>query len=197
MLEGPSLSFSFPVKKSQLLSHFSHVRLCATPSLGFSRQEHWSGLPFPSPMHNSEKWKWSRSAMSDSWRPHELQPMGTLRPWDFPGKSIGVGCHCLLRRSLKGLSWSSFNHLYYTANASPHTLLAAFQCLPHLFTWVFPGLTKPQLNSSWKGREQSLGKCRSARSFILLGAEYIPYFSKHYYPLCLSSQRGGSDSSDS
>ena len=41
-----------------LLSHFSHVRLCATPQtaahqaspfLGFSRQEHWSGLPFPSP----------------------------------------------------------------------------------------------------------------------------------------------------
>ena len=41
-----------------LLSHFSRVRLCATPemaahqappSLVFSRQEHWSGLPFPSP----------------------------------------------------------------------------------------------------------------------------------------------------
>ena len=27
----------------------------AAPSLGFSRQEHWSGLPFPSPMHESEK----------------------------------------------------------------------------------------------------------------------------------------------
>ena len=26
-------------------------------SLGFSRQEHWSGLPFPSPMHESEKRK--------------------------------------------------------------------------------------------------------------------------------------------
>ena len=47
-----------------LLSRFSRVRLCATPqtaahqappSLGFSRQEHWSGLPFPSPMHESEK----------------------------------------------------------------------------------------------------------------------------------------------
>ena len=46
-----------------LLSRFSRVRLCATPemaahrappSLGFSRQEHWSGLPFPSPMHESE-----------------------------------------------------------------------------------------------------------------------------------------------
>ena len=27
----------------------------APPSPGFSRQEHWSGLPFPSPMHDSEK----------------------------------------------------------------------------------------------------------------------------------------------
>ena len=46
-----------------LLSRFSRVRLCTTPQiaahqapppLGFSRQEHWSGLPFPSPMHESE-----------------------------------------------------------------------------------------------------------------------------------------------
>ena len=27
----------------------------ASLSLGLSRQEHWSGLPFPSPMHESEK----------------------------------------------------------------------------------------------------------------------------------------------
>ena len=27
----------------------------APPSLGFSRQEHWSGLPFPSPMQETEK----------------------------------------------------------------------------------------------------------------------------------------------
>ena len=90
-----------------LLSHFSRVQLCATPhmaahqaplSLGFSRQEHWSGLPFPSPMHESGKWKWSRSAMSDSSQPHGLQPTRLLRPWDFPGKSTGVGCHRLLRR---------------------------------------------------------------------------------------------------
>ena len=49
-----------------LLSRFSCVRLCVTPetaahqaplSLGFSGQEHWSGLPFPSPMHESEKSK--------------------------------------------------------------------------------------------------------------------------------------------
>ena len=83
-----------------MLSHFSRVRLCATlwtaahqapPSLGFSRQEPWSGLPFPSPMHESEKWKWSRSVVSDPQRRHGLQPTRLLHPWDFPGKSTGVG----------------------------------------------------------------------------------------------------------
>ena len=70
----------------------------ASPSLGFSRQEHWSGLPFPSPMHESERWKRSRSVVFDSYRPRGLEPNRFLRPWDFPGKSIGVGCHCLLRK---------------------------------------------------------------------------------------------------
>ena len=69
------------------------------PSLGFSRQQHWSGLPFPSPVHESEKWKWSRSVVSDSSRPHGLQPTRLIHPWDFPGKSTGVGCHCLLQFS--------------------------------------------------------------------------------------------------
>ena len=56
-----------------LLSRFGRVRLCATPqmaahqappSLGFSRQEHWSGLLFPSPVRETEKWKGSRSGSS-------------------------------------------------------------------------------------------------------------------------------------
>ena len=50
----------------QLLSRFSRVQLCGTPqtaaheaplSLAFSRQEHWSELPFPPPMHESESEK--------------------------------------------------------------------------------------------------------------------------------------------
>ena len=72
-------SNSTPLPKASLLllllSHFSRVRLCVTPekaahqaplSLEFSKQEHWSGPPFPSLMHESEKWKWSRSVVSDS-----------------------------------------------------------------------------------------------------------------------------------
>ena len=74
----------FPCNKVMLLlllSCFSSVRLCATPktaahqappSLGFSRQERWSGLPFPSPMHESKKWKWNRLVASDSLWPHGL-----------------------------------------------------------------------------------------------------------------------------
>ena len=52
-------------------------------------------------MHESEKQKWSRSAVSDSSRSHGLQPIRLLHPWDFPGKSTGVGCHCLLWRILE------------------------------------------------------------------------------------------------
>ena len=50
-------------------------------------------------MHESEKWKWSCSVVSDSSRPHGLQPTRLLHPWDFPGKSTGVGCHCLLQHN--------------------------------------------------------------------------------------------------
>ena len=87
-----------------LLSPFSRVRLCGTPetaahqappSLGFSRQEHWSGLPSPSPMHESEREV--AQLCQDSQRPHGLQPTRLLRPWDYPGKSTGVGCHCFRR----------------------------------------------------------------------------------------------------
>ena len=71
-----------------LLRHFSCVRLCVTPqmaahqaplSLGFSRQEHCSGLPFPSPMHESE----SESEVAQSY-PTLSDPMDC----SLPGSSV-------------------------------------------------------------------------------------------------------------
>ena len=53
-----------PPMHAWVLSRCSRVRLSATPwtaacqappSMGFSRQEYWSGVPFPSPMHESEE----------------------------------------------------------------------------------------------------------------------------------------------
>ena len=79
------------------LTHFSsaqslsHVQIFLTPWIAATRPP----CPSPSPMHESEKWKWSRSVMSDPQRPHGLQPSRLLHPWDFPGRSTGVGCHCL------------------------------------------------------------------------------------------------------
>ena len=88
-----------------LLSRFSRVWLCATPqtaahqappSLGSSRQKHWSGLPFPSPMHESEKWR-EVVQPCPTQQPHGLQFTRLLHPWEFLGKSTGVGWHCLLQ----------------------------------------------------------------------------------------------------
>ena len=73
-----------------LLSHFSHVRLCATPemaahqappSLGFSRQEHWSGLPFPSPnrMLLSHKKEWNNATRGNTDEPGDYHPKWSKR----------------------------------------------------------------------------------------------------------------------
>ena len=37
--------------------------------------------------------------MSDSSRPHGLQPTRLLRPWDFPGKSTGVGYYLIIKKN--------------------------------------------------------------------------------------------------
>ena len=61
-------------------------------------------------MHESEKWKWSRSVVSDPQQPHGLQPTRLLRPRDFPGKSTGVVCHCLLQELTHTHKRHSFHH---------------------------------------------------------------------------------------
>ena len=66
-----------------LLSRFSRVRLCATPetaahqappSLGFSRQEHWSGLPFCMKVQSESEVAQSCPTLSD---PTDCSPPGS------------------------------------------------------------------------------------------------------------------------
>ena len=94
----------------------------ALPSLGFFRQEHWSGLAIA---FSDETMDWfkigkgvhqgcilssclltymqssssvSHSIISDSLQPYGLWPTRLLCPWDSPGKNTGVDCHFLLQR---------------------------------------------------------------------------------------------------
>ena len=70
------------------------------PGILQARTLEWVAISF------SNAWKWKLTVKSLSRvRPsatHGLQPTRLLHPWDFPGKSTGVGCHCLLRNTALG-----------------------------------------------------------------------------------------------
>ena len=81
-----SLVVSLPAKKRSLYSSCWALLLSQgvrAPPSGLSTLFNWK----------KERRKWSRSVVSDSLRPHGLQPTRLLCPWDFPGKSTGVGRH--------------------------------------------------------------------------------------------------------
>ena len=68
------------------------------PGILQARILEWIAISF------SNAWKWKVKVKSLSrvrlLVTHGLQPTRLLYPWDFPGKSTGVGCHCLLRNPL-------------------------------------------------------------------------------------------------
>ena len=81
-------------------------------------------------MHESEKWKWSHSVVSDCLRPHGLQPTRLLCPWDCPGKSTGVGCHRLLW-DLR-VTWGKLSKVYLLWGARHRDT-----CAPHRGLFLF------------------------------------------------------------
>ena len=137
-----------------LLGRFSCVQLCATsemaahqapPSLGFSRQEHWSRLPFPSPMHESEKWKWSHSVASNSQRPHGLQPTRPLHPWTVQPKVLEWVAIAFSRKLCYHNPNSS---LFLSAIYSAVLLYLCKKCFQIIFLF-FPFLLHPLLSLIW------------------------------------------------
>ena len=106
-----------------LLSRFSRVRPCATPemaahqallSLGFSKQEYWSGLPFPSPMHACMLSHFSHVRLcATPWTAAHQAPLSTGfsrqefwsgLPFPTPGERLNVS---LLRSRVSGLPLQS------------------------------------------------------------------------------------------
>ena len=80
------------------------LQLCPTlcdPIPGILQARTLSGLPFPSPMHTSEKWKWSCSVMSDFHNPMDCS---------LPGSSV----HGVFQARV--LEWGAiaFSNIYTT-----------------------------------------------------------------------------------
>ena len=76
---------------------------------------------------SSNAWKWKVKVKSLS---RGLQPTRLLHPWDFPGKSTGVGCHCLLQ-TLYSLS---FFYIYPFVNKGPSSQGYGFSS-GHVWMW--------------------------------------------------------------
>ena len=123
----------FHVLQYMVVQSLGRVQLFVTPwtlacqaplSVGFSRQEYWSGQPFPSPDDLSHLGiesgspalqadslpieppgkpyynicaVLSCSVVSSSWRPHGLQLGGLLCPWGFARQEYWSGFPCLLQ----------------------------------------------------------------------------------------------------
>ena len=126
----------------------------APPSLGFSRQEHRNGLPFPSAIHESEKWKWSHSVVSATpWTAaHQAPPyMGFSRQEYWSGvllpspillpvplkweRKIGTGCHQCVGRPVTSRKRRCHQHfnlvkLFFLIKDNCFTILVWF--LPYI-----------------------------------------------------------------
>ena len=114
----------------------------------------------------------SHSVVSDSLQPHGLQPSTLLRPWDFPGKSTGVGCRFLLqgifptqrlnpglphcRRILYQLSYKGSPRILEWLAYPSEKVMA-----PHSSTlaWNIPWMEEP-------GRLQSMGSLRVGHDWV-------------------------------
>ena len=90
----------------------------APPSMGFSRQEYWKerevaqscltlcdpmdGSPPGSPLPGilqARTLEWVAISFPNAWKWKVKEPTRLLHPWDFPGKSTGVGCNCITNHS--------------------------------------------------------------------------------------------------
>ena len=93
------------------------------PGILQARTLEWVAISF------SSAWKWKVKVKSLSrvrlyWT-HGLQPTRLLRPWDFLGKSTGVGCHCLLQQAPFSPLIYSTNHLHHDGIKHIYLILCA------------------------------------------------------------------------
>ena len=140
----------------------------APPSLGFSRQEHRSGLPFPSPMCESEKWKWSRSVR-----------LRTFEEFPFSlSKAQYIYTHvqsptrfssCVTPVSLYIASVDSSHRVYFQL-----FIFVKFFFLNSSFSWIFAFLIP--------SRDSKCDILRDATSNVQLKASVLLFSLIYFFP---------------
>ena len=151
-------------------------------------------MPFPSPMHESEKWKGSRSVVSDSSRSHGLQPTGSSAHGIFQAKVLEWGAIAFSGVSNRSLliiistnvlitvqSFATFSHFL------PSAAHARFRSQPR---WPLPSFFTPIENedSLWWLWAVSTGLYQlhySMRQIGLDSLELYPYYSINWLNLLL------------
>ena len=107
------------------------------PGILQARTLEWVAISF------SNAWNWkvkvNLSVVFNSSWPHVLQPTRLLRPWDLPGKSTGMGCHCLLCMICLVMDFLCFSHLDFSEilESLDFCLLPNMGSFPSLFFLVF------------------------------------------------------------
>ena len=160
-------SFPLSLLLLLLLSRFSCVRLCATlwtaahqapPSLGFSRQEYWSGVPLPSPPISFSTHLFPTQWLSfPVFQLRESAPCGKLCPANIAVQPDGGNCqkHGMWRQWWV-LQWPLAKELpvYHPAAFSSLPLLFLLgNCLTLLSAWTVskgkmaPGISGPSPSS--------------------------------------------------
>ena len=106
----------------------------------------------------------SHSVVSNSSRPHGLQPTRLLCPWNFPGTNTGMGCNFLLQGIflMQGLKPPRLHLLHWHADSLP---------LCHLGSLLVPWTANPYfLHWRWNLNHWTT---REAPSFISISSEFM------------------------
>ena len=130
-------------------------------------------------MHEGENWKWSRSVVSYSEWPHGLQPTRLLHPWDFPGKSTGVECHCysiVMTYTISHILWLIYcdSYLYWKRRERKTILPQSEQRIKQTEFWILRA-------ASWKGLA-CLNSCDWGRFRIVKDSVYHRNEWFHWLP---------------
>ena len=120
----------------------------APPPLGFSRQEHWSGLPFPSPMRESEKWSEVAQSCLTLWDPMDCSLPGSSAHGIFQARVLEWGAiafpQCFTRKEIKcfflipfffNMKVTFFGMTYLSTVDLPHIYISLQSGIRNVTTW--------------------------------------------------------------